>query len=151
MRNANLNFSWKIKKYFIWFNIKTTNLFSGGSRIFHPEGDAYSREGCANLLFCKIFVENCMKIKEIYFPPPWIRHCCSLTNPEEPLQPPKNKDQHFLDFLGLFGNFDEIVSWCHPIFSTPSRWIWDLSRKIYWTQQWLLSILLTLKKPISQM
>ena len=27
-------------------------------------GDANSQSGCPNLLFCKLFAENCMKMKE---------------------------------------------------------------------------------------
>ena len=37
---------------------------SGGSRIFLTRG-AYSKSWCANLLFCKFFAENCMKMKKI--------------------------------------------------------------------------------------
>ena len=39
------------------------------------------RKECSNLLFYKIFVKNCMKIKEfgpkaeLSLAPPWIRHC----------------------------------------------------------------------------
>ena len=29
-----------------------------------PQGSANSKSGCANLLFCKFVVENCMKMKE---------------------------------------------------------------------------------------
>ena len=29
-----------------------------------PEGDANSQSGCANLLFCKFFAENSMKMNE---------------------------------------------------------------------------------------
>ena len=30
-----------------------------------PKKGANSQSGCANLLFCKFFAENCMKMKEI--------------------------------------------------------------------------------------
>ena len=47
-----------------------------------PERGANSQSGCANLLFCKLFAENCMKMKEfgsqdgrVSLVPPWIHQC----------------------------------------------------------------------------
>ena len=51
-----------------------------------PEGGANSKSGCVTLLFCKLFAENCMKMKEFgprgaHVPgvPPWIHHWIVVT------------------------------------------------------------------------
>ena len=59
--------------------LKITIMISGGSRIFLREC-TNSQSGCANLLFCNFFAENCMRMKEFgtgghtFLVPPKIRH-----------------------------------------------------------------------------
>ena len=60
---------WQILHHPQWFILHC----SGGSRIF-LKGDANSQIGCANLLFCKYFAENSLKMKELGNKggePPW--------------------------------------------------------------------------------
>ena len=45
-------------------SIVSVPLSSGESRIFLAGGPTH-KSGCTNLLFCKFFAENCMKMKEI--------------------------------------------------------------------------------------
>ena len=48
---------------YIFFQFHTVN--SGGSRIFlGGGGGSSSQNSCADLLFCKLFAKNSMKIKE---------------------------------------------------------------------------------------
>ena len=52
----------------VYLNVNITekvyqNQSGGGSRIYQ-RGAPTPGEGCANLLFCKIVAENCMKMNE---------------------------------------------------------------------------------------
>ena len=74
--NSVRNFAFIQKKIICTSN---EGMFSQWRIQDFPEGSANSQSGCANLLFCNYFAENCMKMKEFgprgitSLAPPWIR------------------------------------------------------------------------------
>ena len=122
----------KKKVPFLSIYITLWTHYSGGSRISQTDGDTKPWDWRKNLLFGKIFVEDCMKMKEIV---PRLTFINPTTFTPKTRRPSRTRKKILLSFLSL-------SNYVFKILFTPGIWgcsFCGMSKEIQKPVTWTLS------------